>query len=154
MKRIVLAFLAIGMVYACNSGESGDQSQDLSTDLVNNPLSGEESDPTSLPTLTLDEPEYDFGTISQGEKVEKSFTFKNTGKSDLIISNATGSCGCTVPTWPSAPIKPGETGVIEVVFNSEGKSGHQEKTVTVMANTQPNRSTIKIYGEVNAPEQQ
>ena len=95
-----------------------------------------------------------FGEISQGEKVKRMFKFTNVGKSSLIISDAKGSCGCTVPLWPKEPIAPGEEAEIEVVFDSNGKSGHQKKTVTLVANTVPNTMLLVIEGDVLAPETQ
>ena len=93
----------------------------------------------------------DFGEISQGEKVKKRFRFKNTGKTNLIISDAKGSCGCTVPAWPKQPIKPGQEGEVEVVFDSNGKQGRQHKTVTLIANTVPNTTVIALKGDVIVP---
>lgn len=87
--------------------------------------------------------EYDFGKIKEGEKVRTTFKFTNTGKEPLIITNAQGSCGCTVPSWPKEPITPGKGGQIEVEFNSEGKSGEQTKTVDLTANAATPRLLIK-----------
>ena len=81
-----------------------------------------------------------------------TFRFKNVGQSNLIISSAQGSCGCTVPEWPKEPIAPGAEGKIEVTFNSTGKQGLQNKTVTLVANTIPNTKVIVIKGEVLAPK--
>jgi hypothetical protein len=91
---------------------------------------------------------YDFGTVSEGDKVEHIYKFKNSGNEPLIISNAQGSCGCTVPQWPKEPIAPGKSGEIKVVFDSKGKAGKQSKTVTITANTDPATTTINITGEV------
>ncbi len=106
------------------------------------------------PTTTLEwaETEFDFGTIDQGEAVEHSFSFTNTGSEPLIISNAKGSCGCTVPQWPREPIAPGATANIDVRFDSKGKKNKQNKKVTITANTNPAQSFIFLKGEVNAPE--
>lgn len=87
--------------------------------------------------------EYDFGKIKEGEKVRTTFKFTNTGKEPLIITNAQGSCGCTVPSWPKEPIAVGKSGEIEVEFNSEGKSGEQTKTVDLRANAATPRLLIK-----------
>ena len=107
-------------------------------------------------TMTFDEPTFDFGEIMDGDKVEHMFTFKNTGKEPLIISNAKGSCGCTVPQWPKDPIKPGEIGEIKVVYNSKNKGkvgGKPEtKTVTITANTTPPETRIFIKGTVDKEE--
>jgi hypothetical protein len=91
---------------------------------------------------------YNFGTITEGEKVTYSFRFKNSGKKALVITSATASCGCTVPEKPEKPILPGETGFIKVVFNSQGKLGHNEKNITVTANTNPAFPFMLMKGDV------
>lgn len=93
---------------------------------------------------------YNFGTITEGEKVTYNFRFKNAGDKALVISSTSASCGCTVPEKPEKPILPGETGSIKVVFNSKGKVGHNEKNITVMANTQPSFPLLLLKGEVVA----
>ncbi len=107
-------------------------------------------------TMTFAEPTFDFGEIMDGDKVEHIFTFTNSGKEPLIISNAKGSCGCTVPEWPKDPIKPGEAGEIKVVYNSKNKGkvgGKPEtKTVTITANTNPPETRVFIKGTVNKEE--
>ena len=102
------------------------------------------------PTTTIDfaENSFDFGTVTEGEKVSHVYKFKNTGNEPLVISNAKGSCGCTVPQWPKTPIAPGESGDIMVEFNSKGKPGKQTKRVTVTANTNPPQSFLTITGNV------
>lgn len=114
------------------------------------------SETTQLPAvLAADAPKmvftketYDFGVITQGEQVQYDFKFKNTGKTPLIISNATATCGCTVPEYPTTPIKPGEEGVIKVVFNSEGKMGVQDKVVTITSNAVPSTNELHLLGEI------
>lgn len=86
---------------------------------------------------------YQFGTISQGDKVSHDFTFRNTGDAPLLINNATASCGCTRPEYPFIPIEPGKSGTISVTFNSTGKIGNQRPTVTVSSNA----GTHKLYLE-------
>ena len=98
--------------------------------------------------MTFEESTYNFGSVTEGEKVEHIYKFKNTGNDPLIISNAQGSCGCTVPQWPREPIAPGKSSEIKVVFDSKGKAGKQSKTVTITANTEPATTTITINGEV------
>jgi len=106
-------------------------------------------------TMTFEQTDYDFGSVKEGEKVQHTYKFKNTGSEPLIISGAKGSCGCTVPKWPSEPIPPGGTGVIDVQFDSKGKPGKQTKRVTVNANTIPAQTFLNISGNVekdpNAP---
>lgn len=102
-------------------------------------------------TVQFNESEFDFGTVDQGESVTHLYKFKNTGNEPLIISSAKGSCGCTVPKWPNEPIAPGKEGEILVEFDTKGKSGMQNKKVTITANTNPQQSFIYIKGTVNAP---
>ncbi len=100
-------------------------------------------------TMTFPEMTYDFGTIDAGEKVRHVYAFTNTGDEPLVISNARGSCGCTVPQWPQEAIAPGEDGEIVVEYNSKGKSGKETKTVTITANTMPAVTKLTITGTVN-----
>ncbi|MGB0882196.1 MAG: DUF1573 domain-containing protein [Vicingaceae bacterium] len=152
MKKIILPLGFVAVLASCG----GDASQkDLTTEIINNPHSASEStaaDEDNLPFFEFVEEVKEFGTITQGESVSTTFRFKNVGKSDLIISSAQGSCGCTVPEWPKEPIKPGAEGKISVTFNSTGKQGLQNKTITLVANTIPNTKVIAIKGEVLAPE--
>jgi Protein of unknown function (DUF1573) len=94
--------------------------------------------------------EFNYGTIKQGDKVEHEFVFTNTGKEPLIITNAQGSCGCTVPDYPKEPIKKGETAKIHVTFNSAGKMGMQDKTVTITSNAKTNPVVLHIKGNIEA----
>lgn len=101
------------------------------------------------PVMTFEKSEHDFGTITQGDQPSYSFAFKNTGASDLIISSAVGSCGCTVPEYPKQPVKPGESGKIKVSFNSNGKNGRQQKTVTLTTNTASGKEILTIKTNIN-----
>lgn len=107
-----------------------------------------------LPTFAFAEDNHDFGKINEGDVVEHIFSFENTGDAPLIISNAKGSCGCTVPEWPKEPIAVGEKGEIKVKFNSRKKPGIQNKTVTITANTFPKQTRLRIKADVNpAPKE-
>lgn len=109
-----------------------------------------------LTTVEFSETIFDFGEVMEGEKVVHNYKFTNTGKEPLIISNAKGSCGCTVPSWPREPIPPGETGEIKVQFDSKGKGkvggNNQSKRVTLTANTDPAQTFLTIKGKVNKEE--
>ena len=103
----------------------------------------------NLPVMTFDKSEHDFGTIEQGTPQETVFTFTNTGNAPLIITNATSSCGCTVPEYPkNKPIAPGETGEMLVKFNGAGQN-QVTKTVTVSANTEKGSELLRIKAFVN-----
>ncbi len=107
---------------------------------------------TKLPVMTFDKTEHDFGNISAGTPVETVFKFTNTGEAPLIITNATSSCGCTVPEYPkNTPIAPGDTGELLVKFNGSGKN-QVTKTVTVTANTAKGSEQLKIKAFVESKE--
>jgi len=91
---------------------------------------------------------YEFGDVKLGESPSHTYKFTNTGSEPLLIIDAKGSCGCTVPVWPKDPIAPGQTAEMLIEFNSKGKSGLQHKRVTVTANTNPAQTFISIKGKV------
>jgi len=108
-----------------------------------------------LTSIQFEEETHDFGEVMEGEKVVYVYKFKNTGKEPLVISNAKGSCGCTVPEWPREPIPVGGDGEIRVQFDSKGKGkiggGPQAKKVTITANTDPANTFLNIKGIVTKP---
>lgn len=105
------------------------------------------------PTTSINfaESSHSFGEIMQDSKNTFVFKFTNTGNEPLVIENASGSCGCTVPTYPKEPIAPGETGEIEVVYSPGKQQGEQNKTVSITANTDPNVTTLNISATVKTP---
>lgn len=111
-----------------------------------NPNAPEPTGPRT--TVAFNETFYDFGTIPEGVVRTKNFKFTNTGSEPLIISNARGSCGCTVPDYPKHPIAPGESGEITVEYNSTNRSGNVSNTVTITANTEPADNVIRISANV------
>ncbi len=148
MKKYFAIILLSGSlaISACqeNKNTSGEN-QNLSTDLVTD---------GKKPKMSFTETSHDFGNITEGEVVSHSFEFKNEGEGDLIIAEAVTSCGCTVPKFPKHPLKPGETGHIEVKYDSANKKGFEEKTVTLVANTVPPNNIITISATTNpAPAQ-
>ena len=91
---------------------------------------------------------WDFGEINQKESVNYVYEFINTGSEPLIISNAKGSCGCTVPEWPKEPIPSNGIGEIAIQFNSGEKKGRQNKTVTLTTNCTPNTTILRVVGNI------
>lgn len=151
MKQYFFLFiLGLGILAAsCDS-----QTKPISTDVVKNVNSATQPvNAGDLPVMDFEETVHDFGKIIQGEKVSYTFKFKNTGKSDLLISKVSTSCGCTAPNYSKEPVKPGESGKIEVTFDSHNKKGFQNKTITVLANTDPNYVTLFIKTNIEVPEQ-
>ncbi|MFN4853596.1 MAG: DUF1573 domain-containing protein [Bacteroidota bacterium] len=134
----------LSLLLCCKSGSDGQ----FDPGLVNNPASAEGGTSGALPVMSFSEETHDFGEIHQGEKVTHRFAFTNIGKADLIIGNARGSCGCTVPDYPKKPIAPGEKSEIEVSFNSSGKHGLQTKTISIVTNCKPSTKIITIKANV------
>lgn len=145
MKKIFLILLAATALTACQQSKSKTAADSTSTDKPAVVLSPD------APVISFEHGMYNFGKITQGEKVQYDFKFTNTGKSPLIINEATATCGCTIPEKPKDPIKPGESGVIKVVFNSTGKMGMQDKVVTITSNGNPSTTEVHLIGEVKEP---
>ena len=143
MNKTIITFAFLVILSACKDAPkdtSSIESAAIETDALN----------AKEPKLDFgNDKSHDFGTITEGEKVEHTFKFTNTGDADLVISSASASCGCTIPSPPKEPIAPGEDGVIKVEFNSAGKSDMQTKDITILANTNPVKTTlqIKVYVE-------
>jgi len=90
---------------------------------------------------------YDFGKIPQGKPVSYEFKFTNVGTEPLIITKVESSCGCTIPKYTNAPIKPGEAGSISVTFNA-AQAAPFSKSVTIRSNAKTPLKSIYIKGEV------
>lgn len=99
-------------------------------------------------TVQIIDSAYNFGSVADGEKVEYSYRFKNTGNKPLVIVQATASCGCTVPQKPEKPILPGEVGFIKIVFDSKGRVGEAHKTISVTSNANPEFTPLILTGTV------
>ncbi len=143
MKKSIFTVLSIAVLGlgACNNATDKINSDDQKVSVDNVTTEG-------TPAFAFVEESHDFGTINEGDIVEHNFEFTNTGDAPLIITSANGSCGCTVPNPPKDPIAPGETAEIQVKFNSDGKTGNQQKTVTINANTVPPVKTLRISAQV------
>ncbi len=147
MKRVfnvLFVLLLLGSVFSCkDNAVNRVKEENIEKAKIR------DSKAEGLPEMTFESREFEFGTITQGEKVNAVFKFKNTGKSDLIITRAKASCGCTVPDWPKdKAIKPGETGEITAVFDSKTKRNKQNKSITLSTNTLKGREVIYIKGFV------
>lgn len=134
---------------------------DGSTLSAGDAMAGGEAAATPVPTgpltsIKFEQETYDWGKVMDGDKVTHVFKFKNTGNEPLIISNAKGSCGCTVPEWPKDAIAPGKSGEIKVIFDSKGKGAvggkDDSKKVTITANTDPADTYLTIKGKVDKKE--
>jgi len=150
MKNLTL-FLLGGLLSILIFVSCSNNSDKLPADLVKNPKTASGNQDFGVPVITFQHTEHDFGRIIQGEKVSYSYKFTNTGKSDLLISKVSASCGCTASKYTKEPVKPGKEGKIEVTFDSNGQRGMVNKTVTVMTNTQPQSTILRLKAQVVTP---
>ena len=156
MRSIVLLFLGLSLsiLFGCYGRTPIDvNEEEISSDIVYNPNTADgDGDSLQLPRIEFENNIHDFGKIIQGEIVSYTFKFKNTGRSDLLITTVSASCGCTVPKYPKTPIEPGGEGSITVKYDSKGRKGFQHKKLAVISNTQPNNKIIEIKAMVYIPE--
>lgn len=144
-KVIVLSVLSLSlMTFSCNENAA----KKIKTENLELAKERDEEIKIGGPELQFEKTEHDFGVINEGDVVETVFSFTNSGKSELIITSAKGSCGCTVPEWPREPIMPGEKGQIKVKFNSDRKPNLQQKNITLVTNTDQGKEIIKIKAQV------
>ncbi|WP_435623019.1 DUF1573 domain-containing protein [Flagellimonas sp.] len=148
MKRITTIFSLVMVVALVGLSCKDKASSKIVADNVDN-ASNRDAAQKNLPIMSFETSEHDFGTIAQGTPQETLFKFTNTGNAPLIITNATSSCGCTVPEYPkNTPIAPGESGELLVKFNGSGQN-QVTKTITVTANTQKGSEILRIKAFVN-----
>jgi len=143
MKHAILFLMALAL-FSCNNGSQ--ETNDLANEKIDTAVSSPNGE---SPIFTFEQDTYEFGAVKEGTKVEHDFVFNNSGKTPLIIANVSASCGCTTPEYPKTPIKPGESGVIKVVFNSQNQVGIQHKIITIQSNAQPSTTILHLKGKVN-----
>lgn len=138
MKRILSAFAFAALVATFATAQTAAPAQTV----------GAPTEKIGGPVMTFEKMEIDYGTIAQGSDPLRRFKFKNTGTEPLTIKNARGSCGCTVPSYKKEPIAPGETGEIEVRYDTQ-RIGDFAKSVTIETNEGDNARVLMIKGKVN-----
>lgn len=130
MYAVALSTLALGSI-GCDNRQQGQEAQKTAVE--------------KQPKIAFAEAGiYDFGNMVDGDIAEHTFPFTNTGEFPLIINNITASCGCTTPEWPREPVLPGQKSSVTVRFNSLGKVGQQNKTITIFANTDPAMTDLQF----------
>ncbi|MCT4699553.1 DUF1573 domain-containing protein [Tenacibaculum haliotis] len=148
MKKIAVAIafvLSTGMLVSCGQGNAASK---VKKENVENAEKRDVTISAGSASISFDKEEYNFGTVKEGEIVKTTFIVTNTGKGDLVITNAQATCGCTIPVWPKEAIAPGKTGEIQVSFNTNGKPNKQSKSITLTTNTTKGREILKISGMV------
>lgn len=144
------------LMVSCDwKNESVKDEKPITPEVVNNPASADpqNSTTTGIPVFKFEKDSHEFGEIISGEKVSYTFKFKNVGDAPLVINSANASCGCTVPEFTKDPVQPGGEGNIAVTFDSEGKSGMTSKTVTIIANTEPNTQVLTVSADIQPKKQ-
>ena len=147
MKKLLIVFIAVAL-FACESAE--EKSADASTTISDNKSAdAAPATPRAVTTIEwIDPPVKEMGKITEGQQVEVSWRYKNTGSQPLVISKIKSSCGCTTTEPPKEPIAPGAEGIIKATFNSNGRIGTNHRQVEVEANTQPSFTALSFNVEV------
>ena len=149
--------LFLTLLFACEPAPASAPEKDADpaelgpvASMIRNPVDAdtEAVDTSKVARLDFAEPTHKFGEVAAGTVVKHDFPFTNTGSVPLLITKARSTCGCTVPSYPEAPLAPGESGVISVAFDTKNKYGRQRKPVTIIANTYPATTTIYVDGNV------
>lgn len=133
MKEAIIFLFCVITIVACNSS---DKKAPISQSSAENLALKDSANFTTI--QWLDSTHRDLGKVKDGEQVEVTFRFKNTGTKPLVITNVHASCGCTIPETPKEPFAAGAEGLIKAKFNSAGRTGLNHKAVYVTANTSPN----------------
>lgn len=142
MKKSVILIFAFTIFIACENKQRTDNQTIEDNQKALQPTADK------FPVMAIDTPSVDLGTLMQGDTIMHVYNFKNTGNMPLVLSNVNASCGCTTPSYSTEPVAPGERGFITVKFNSKGKEGKLNKTVTAYANTKPAENTVSFKIEV------
>jgi Protein of unknown function (DUF1573) len=167
MSRIIWMLALVALFASCNNKASEKRIAELESrlaDIEKNKTAAvatpsptapaapvvEEKPEGPLPTLEFATTDHDFGTVDEGKKVSFTYKVKNNGQAPLIIQNAAPSCGCTVPDWTKTPIPVGGEGFVKAEFDTKGKPGINNKTITVTANTWPKTTMLKFKAMVTA----
>jgi hypothetical protein len=137
MKTYFLSLTFLFLIYSCGRSEKS-----------NKEIDSDQASSENYAEIVFDQYSYDFGPVTEGEKVGWYFYFTNKGQSDLLILNARATCGCTVPEYDMKPIPPGERGFVKVIFDSSGRNGIQNKTVTVESNARNNIVKLSLTAEI------
>ena len=148
MKKNIILFALLITTTCLVSCANGNASTKVNKENLDNAKYRDTEIEKGVATISLDKREYDFGTVNEGDIVETVFKVTNSSDTDLVITDAKVTCGCTVPIWPKEAIKPGETKDVKVRFNTSGKSNRQQKNITLITNTLSGREILTLKGMV------
>lgn len=145
IKIIFYSTLFIGLCTSCNNQR---EERTVASESIQWNENREDATTDKIGKIEIAAPEFNFGTIKEGEKVEHVFTFKNVGNAPVILVQVSASCGCTTPNYTREPVLPGKEGEIKVSFDSEGQTGMQQKIVTISSNAENRVTTVQLKGIV------
>lgn len=118
-------------------------------DIIRNPLTANgDTDTSNVAKIIFEEVMFNFDTITEGQIIDHTFNFTNKGKKPLLISEAQSTCGCTIAKYTKGILEPGDKGLVEISFDSNGKTGFQDKPVSIYANTLPQKTVVRLQGFV------
>jgi hypothetical protein len=140
MRQIAAYGILIFFLFACSCGDGKQTAREAQGSL--------KEQQEGVPVIHFETLENDLGTVTEGEQLVAWFEYTNSGTAPLVIQNIRAGCGCTVPRWDDAPLAPGKSGSIRVVFNSSGKNGAQNIRVTVLSNAENPRQEIYLKAKV------
>ena len=151
MKKVSLIFLITPLLFL-------NSCKDKAVDKINKEnvqMATERDSQIVFPSISFDKTLHDFGDITNGTPVETIFSYTNSGRSPLVVTDIKSTCGCTVPQgWSKSPLMPGESSQFSVKFNGKG-ANKVSKTITLTTNTENGREQVRITAFVkpdpNAP---
>jgi hypothetical protein len=150
IARFIIVVIGVFVFSQCGM----DSSNGSSTEIIDIPVNEDgELDQDRIAEISFEETVLNIGRISQGEVITHDFEFTNTGNAPLVIATVKGSCGCTIPrSYPTGKIEPGEGGVIEVEFDSDGLTGSHVVSIIISANTFPAATQLILNTEIVVPD--
>jgi PBP1b-binding outer membrane lipoprotein LpoB len=156
-KLIFHIFLLTLIITSCNNNQKKDNGLEevrldgktTNADIVRMPITADTPlDTNNIAKITLEETDFNFGSVTEGDVVKHTYKFKNVGNQTLLITDIRTTCGCTVPTWNKSPIAAGASDQVEVKFDTKGKANEQVKKITIIANTFPAETELILRGMV------
>ena len=129
ISKVAFAFIFLSSILSCEKKEEKKEETKVENKVVVSDTTIKSAAKPAATVISFKETSFDFGKVNEGDKVEHTFEFTNTGEHPLIISNANASCGCTLPEWTKEPVMPGSNGKIRVKYDSAGKEGKINKTI-------------------------
>jgi len=148
MKWLYLACIFLSL-FSCKSDAEKPKDKNPIVDIIDNPITASgNSDTTMVARISTDTYVHRFDTVPEGAIVDHTFFFTNAGRQPLHIYDARSECGCTVAEYSDEVIAPGRRGFVKISFDSDGRSGFQERPIFLFANTLPQKTTFKLSGYV------